>query len=148
MKMNKLKDLLTTNERIMLGLSVVLIIMTFLPWASVSALFITLNVTGMQLGYGGILTAILGIILCIVIWAAKSHNTRRIAALIGGILGILIHGIFIIAINSLATEYASNGLVSVSPGIGLILTVFVDLGLIIFAIVKDSQVSEPTLPSE
>lgn len=134
---------LTTQERVMIVFTIITVISTFLPWLSVSALWITLTETGIETNLV-IIIIITGVVATTIIFFAKSHILKKVVTLITGIISVAICGLNVLQIsNDIATyesEYAS--LISYNIEFGLIICVVAGLGLIVLSLIKDKQALE------
>lgn len=115
-------------------ISVVLFIMVFLPWASVSGFGITISANGTEHG-GGILTLIMSIIGAGV--SFLSNQKYRTYSTIG--VGIL-------AIIGVAIAWADLG--GASVGAGLIIALIASLALIAMGYWDYRKLSQPSKPTQ
>lgn len=114
--------------------SVILFIMVFLPWATLSALGITLSANGTDYG-GGVLTLIMSII-----GAGVSFLANQKYRTYGTI------GVGILALIGVAIAWA--GLGGASVGFGLIIALIVALGLLAVGYMDYRKIITPAKPTQ
>lgn len=137
--------ILTTNQKAILILSVVLMISSFLPWISIRVgLFTTIDFLGIE--GDGLIILCLGALLCLIVFFARSHHTlkKRSSLIIGAVCAfICISDSF--RVSRLITEYSEKypeyfEYIHATLGIGIYLAILISIGLIVLGIVKDKEV--------
>jgi hypothetical protein len=117
-----------------LVISVILFIMVFLPWATVSALGMAFSANGTQYG-GGVLTLIMSII-----GAGISFLANQKYRTFGTI------GVGILALIGVAIAWA--GLGGAGVGFGLIIALIVALGLLAVGYMDYRKLNPPAKPAQ
>ena len=122
-----------------LVISVVLFILVFLPWASVSGLGVTVTFNGLETNISGLgyLTLIMSIIGAVISFL-DTRKFRAFGTIVAGILAII--GIIIF--------WSNLGNFGLGVGYGLIMALIAALALIVIGYVDYRQGSTPAEPSK
>jgi hypothetical protein len=128
-------------------LGVIIIVATFLPWATVSFLGESLTVTGMQ--GDGIISLIAGVVYIIMLFLA---NKKMLWKIIGAVFGFIVALIGLNDLIQLKNSASStlgelSSMVSVGIGVWLVLICGILATIVIFLIKPDDTAKPPVTPA-